>query len=169
MIFLYIAIVLLLIAAVTYLDYRKDRDQPLTVYVHSCIDGDTLRTNDGRHIRLRGIDAPELAQAPFGQIATTALETLLPTGTRIELLDPGYDRHQRQLAWVRLPDKSDVSERMAASGFALAWHEPGHKARRVRRAADNARRHGAGLWGLGGFRVAPAAFRAARNTLRQGR
>jgi endonuclease YncB( thermonuclease family) len=46
-------------------------------------DGDTLRVEDGGKkitIRVACIDAPEMAQAPYGQKAREALQALLPIG-----------------------------------------------------------------------------------------
>lgn len=64
------------------------------------IDGDTLRLNDGRDVRLIGIDTPELgreggADMPFAPEARSALAELVEaSGGRI-LLRPGIDRSDR--------------------------------------------------------------------------
>mgnify|MGYP001807244213 CR=1 FL=1 len=51
-------------------------------------DGDTLRVLDrGQRltIRVACIDAPEMAQAPYGQPAREALQALLPVGSTVTL------------------------------------------------------------------------------------
>ena len=51
-------------------------------------DGDTLRVEDGGKkftIRVACIDAPEMAQAPYGQQAREALQALLPVGSTVTL------------------------------------------------------------------------------------
>jgi endonuclease YncB( thermonuclease family) len=51
-------------------------------------DGDTLRVMDGGRnvtIRVACIDAPETAQAPYGQRARQALQEMLPVGSTVTL------------------------------------------------------------------------------------
>ncbi len=67
-------------------------------------DGDTLRTSDGRKVRLVQIDAPELHGDCYGKAALVALQKLVPAGTHITLArDPALDavdRYGRQLRYV---------------------------------------------------------------------
>lgn len=49
--------------------------------VSRVIDGDTLDCADGRRIRLLLIDAPEMDQGPFGEVAKVFLSGLVPAGT----------------------------------------------------------------------------------------
>ncbi|MCP9824903.1 thermonuclease family protein [Synechococcus sp. EJ6-Ellesmere] len=66
-------------------------------------DGDTIRVlEDGKRItvRLACIDAPELAQSPFGQQTRQNLQTRLPIGTPVTLAVKGIDRYGRPVAEV---------------------------------------------------------------------
>jgi endonuclease YncB( thermonuclease family) len=67
-------------------------------------DGDTLRTTDGRRIRLVQIDAPELHGDCYGKAALAALRRLAPAGVHVMLVaDPALDavdRYGRRLRYV---------------------------------------------------------------------
>ena len=63
--------------------------------------GDTLRVDDGGRkitIRVACIDAPEMAQAPYGQQARDALQQLLPVGSTVTLKTQTKDRFGRTVA-----------------------------------------------------------------------
>lgn len=77
--------------------------QMRTAKVLSIGDGDTIRVRQaGRTITLRlaCIDAPELAQAPYGQKAREYLQTRLPIGTPVAFTIKGTDRFGRTVAEV---------------------------------------------------------------------
>ncbi len=130
------------------------------------IDGDSLACTDGREVRILLIDAPELAQAPWGDRARLALVDLAGPGTRLEAeydverLDD-FDRH---LLYLYLADGTMVNEEMAARGFALAlvFRPNGRYEARIRAAVEAARAEGRGLWADGGFACQPRDFRAGR-------
>jgi endonuclease YncB( thermonuclease family) len=64
------------------------------------IDGDTVVLDDQRHVRLRGIDAPELSQ-PWGREAKRWLE-VLALGREVVLINPkpaAYGRVEASLQW----------------------------------------------------------------------
>jgi micrococcal nuclease len=130
-------------------------------------DGDSLDCEEARRrVRLVGIDAPELAQGSPGKRARRHLFTLAPKGTRLRLeLDrERKDKHGRTLAYAWRADGRLVNEEMVRAGYAVPFTiEPNvrHRAR-LRRAADEAKRAGAGLWASGGFRCAPVDFRHGR-------
>lgn len=117
-------------------------------------------------MRILLIDAPELAQAPWGDRARIALIDLAGPGTR---LDAEYDAErlddfERHLLYLYLPDGTMVNEEMAARGFALALVFPpnGRYEARIRAAVDAARAAGRGLWAAWGFTCEPRDFRAGR-------
>lgn len=64
-------------------------------------DGDTLRVLDrGQRLtfRVACIDAPEMAQAPYGQLARQALQSLLHVGSTVMLKAKTKDRYGRTVA-----------------------------------------------------------------------
>ena len=84
------------------------------------IDGDTI-VIDKVHIRLSGIDAPELDH-PLGQKAKWALHALCK-GQVITARTDGSVSHERAVATCHLPDGRDLSAEMVKAGFALDWSE----------------------------------------------
>ena len=90
-----------------------------TVYCAVVIDGDTKRLEDGRTVRLIGIDAPELSQ-PGGQLSSQYLAHLI-LGKKITL-DTGYedrDKYNRLLRFVYIGNLC-VNEEMIRQGYAEA-------------------------------------------------
>lgn len=82
------------------------------------IDGDTI-VIDGIHIRLFGIDAPELDH-PFGQKAKWAMVNLCK-GQIVTAHFHGGQSHDRYVATCLLPDGRDLSEELVKLGLALDW------------------------------------------------
>lgn len=127
-------------------------------------DGDSFTCADGRQVRLLLIDTPELAQAPWGQMAKRQLESLLRPGltVKLELDRTSVDRYRRTLAYV-WADTVMVNEVMVAKGWAvvLAYENVRHLERlqRAERAARAAKR---GFWQAWAFRCRPVDFRARR-------
>jgi endonuclease YncB( thermonuclease family) len=95
-------------------------------------DGDTLLLNDGRKIRLIGINTPEIAHhkkkgQPYGREATEQLRQLLKTANykvRLEQGEQKHDRYKRALAYVFLADGTDVSQWMLKQGWATLMTFP---------------------------------------------
>jgi len=95
--------------------------------VDRVIDGDSVVVHvgimpgiemHGIHVRLQGINAPELRNAG-GPAARDHLMTLLPIETVITLVSSQEDKYGRLLARIVLPDGSDVSSLMLSSGNAV--------------------------------------------------
>lgn len=82
------------------------------------IDGDTIVINK-THIRLAGIDAPELDQ-PYGQNAKRALMKLCH-GQVVTATPDGSTSHERAVATCHLDDGRDLSAEMVKAGLALDW------------------------------------------------
>ena len=93
--------------------------------ITACHDGDTCSavTADGQrhHVRLHGVDAPELDQ-PFGT-QSRALVTQLVVGRHVDVRPAGHS-HDRLVADLRLRDGRDVGGLLVAAG--AAWVEPGY-------------------------------------------
>lgn len=82
------------------------------------IDGDTIVINK-RHIRLSGIDAPELDH-PYGQNAKRVLMQLCK-GQVVTAITNGSTSHERVVATCHLDDGRDLSAEMVKAGLALDW------------------------------------------------
>lgn len=97
-------------------------------YVH---DGDTIKLNDGRTVRLIGINAPERARRnlpaePFSSQATKWLRALLKKNSKIGLQYEAerFDKYGRTLAHLYLKDMSNVEERLLRAGLATTFIFP---------------------------------------------
>ena len=136
----------------------------ITCVVSKLADGDSFTCAGGRKVRLLLIDAPELAQAPWGQMAKRQLEILARPGStlRLELDRTPADRYGRSLAYA-WADTVMINEAMVARGWAvvLAYENVRHLERlqRAERAAQSAKR---GFWQAWAFRCRPVDFRARR-------
>ena len=86
----------------------------LSVQQVFAIDGDTLRIGTD-HIRLRGIDAPELTE-PGGQAAKQRLEELLRRGP-VRIVPRGQDVHGRTVADVFVNGRN-VADVLTQEGYA---------------------------------------------------
>ena len=117
-------------------------------------DGDTVRLADGRHVRLIGINTPELGKdgAPDQPLAATARERLQAlVGDRPVQVEYGTeerDHYGRWLAHLRLPDGRSVEEQLLREGLAFAIAVPPNLERLARHQAAEAeaRRAGRGVW-----------------------
>jgi micrococcal nuclease len=130
------------------------------------IDGDTLVCADAGRVRLLLIDAPELDQGPFGEVARVALEGLLPVGGRVDLVTDvdTHDQYDRILAYLVLPDGRMVNEVLLDIGVAVVSVYPPNVKHvdRFRTVVEGARAARRGLWALGAFECLPADHRAER-------
>ncbi|MCW8956201.1 MAG: thermonuclease family protein, partial [Gammaproteobacteria bacterium] len=98
-------------------------------YVH---DGDTVRLQDGRKLRLIGINSPELArdkrpEQPFAQQARLKLMALLRKSNNRVMLETGpepKDKYQRTLAHIYLPNGTNIQQTLLAAGMATAITTP---------------------------------------------
>lgn len=117
------------------------------------VDGDTLRLDDGRSVRLLQIDAPEARTDCWGREATRALIAATPRGTRVGLVeDPDLDAvddYGRLLRYVIVGGRN-VNVDLVADGHAAPYFfrgERGAHARALLDAAEDARAGRRGLWG----------------------
>jgi micrococcal nuclease len=129
------------------------------------VDGDTLDCTDGRTVRLLLVDAPEMDQAPFGDVAALFLRERAPGGTvlQVETDVELADRYGRVLAYLRTPDGRLLNEEIVRAGMGVVTVYPPN-VRHVdglRAAAEEARQLSRGLWAVNAFACAPADFRAA--------
>lgn len=131
---------LLLVAAIVR---KRLGSAPLTLTGQAyVVDGDSLRLA-GSAVRLRGIDAPELAQRcgsrlwPCGEVARAHLRELIE-GHAVICRERGRDRYRRVLAECEAGGRS-LNAAMVRDGHAV-----GYRAYRAEEA--DARDAGRGLW-----------------------
>ncbi|MEJ7595748.1 MAG: thermonuclease family protein [Planctomycetaceae bacterium] len=123
--------------------------------VQHVIDGDTFVLDDGRHVRMLGIDAPEAGfgnkpREDFSAEATDWLRERIE-GREVELrIDyPKTDRYGRTLAWVFEADGTLVNQRMLSAGrvkLLAAFGLPVDLEPTLRQAESEARIRRIGLW-----------------------
>jgi micrococcal nuclease len=135
------------------------------VTVTRVVDGDTVWLADGRHVRLLGINASELAhdgrpEEPLARKAQVALRKLI-AGRPVHLIvgRQPHDHYGRLLARVQLADGREAGVELLRAGLAVAVALPPNLAGlAVRRAAeDEARAHHRGIWGNAYFRPRAAS------------
>lgn len=149
--------------------------QGALVLVAKVIDGDTLILETGAHVRLQGIDAPELGHGRepdqyYGREATRRLQSLAE-GKRVRVVESasGKDHYGRVLGLVYLADGVSLNELLVREGLAFVYtHEdldPGEVTRLVvaQREAMDA---GVGFWPVVLRREGAAPCLGNRHTLR---
>lgn len=131
--------------------------------VHSVYDGDTMTVDIGAdrlHLRLLGIDAPELTRdgspSDCGALAARdRLRQLAPEGSRVligyDLHADRTDRYQRHLVYVEQDQtRLDLAGELVAEGLAEAWYPRGEpepeRYAGYSVATDYARSRGLGSW-----------------------
>ncbi|WP_409524943.1 thermonuclease family protein [Nitrincola sp. MINF-07-Sa-05] len=98
-----------------------------SVRVSYVYDADTVRLDNGERVRVLGIDAPELARddqpdEPFSVEGRDFLRELLAEHDNRVLLHYGSDTHDqygRRLAWLFLPDGSNVQRLLLEQGLVM--------------------------------------------------
>lgn len=123
--------------------------------VRHVIDGDTFVLDDGTHVRMLGIDAPEAgfgdkSPEPFSAEATDWLRVRIE-GREVALrIDyPKTDRYGRTLAWVFEPDGTLVNQQMLLEGrvkLLAAFGLPADLEPKLRQAESEARIRKIGVW-----------------------
>jgi micrococcal nuclease len=131
--------------------------------VVTVIDGDTLRLEDGREVRLVGIQAPKLPLGrpdfpawPLAEEAKAALEHLTQ-GETLKLFAGGatIDRHGRTLAQLERDDGLWIQAALIQAGMARAYSFPDNRALAAELLAyeRDAREAGRGIWADPFYRV----------------
>lgn len=94
------------------------------------IDGDTLELDDGRRVRLLGIDTPEIGRRgepsePFAQAARKRLEALASEpGLRLHVGEDPRDRYGRTLAHLFVADGGNIEALLLEEGLGFALVVP---------------------------------------------
>lgn len=131
-----------------------------TVVAH-VTDGDTVRLQDGRRVRLIGINTPELGQhghsdEPLARTARNTLQQLIESGNRSVLLQYGSERkdhYGRLLADVFLENGTNVAVTLLDQGLATTLVVPPNTRNQdCYQTRENRARHARrGLWKLAGY------------------
>lgn len=134
---------------------------------------DVLRVNDGdsisvrlagkkEKIRLIGIDAPEIRQRPWGQMAKKHLMALIGrSSVKIETDIVKRDRYGRLLAYVWTADGRFVNLEMLRDGYAVIYTFPPNVNHldELRAAQAEAKGKKTGIWGPDGLKKMPRHYR----------
>lgn len=127
-----------------------DATAAVVEYVH---DGDTIFLEDGRKVRLLGVNTPEIGEnlECYGPEATDLLRSLLPEGSPVWVqqdLEP-LDQYGRSLLFVYTESGTNVNLELLRQGAAeVEMYKPNVLLRdEVYAAQDAARNANLGLWG----------------------
>ena len=134
------------------------------IYTH---DGDTVtcwRMVNGvaveARIRLAFIDAPELAQSPYGIHARAYFRSLLYVNEPVEARIYGTDAYNRLIAEIiRLRDYGNCGLRIVLAGYAACFRCPADRSEYAS-AEGIARYKKAGIWRQPGLQQTPWLYRA---------
>ncbi|MGQ9574289.1 MAG: thermonuclease family protein [Thermoguttaceae bacterium] len=128
-----------------------------TYQLDHVVDGDTLQLANGARVRLIGADAPETLMPdhpvePWGPQATQFTEQFVAGGlVRLEFDRQRKDRYDRFLAYVWVGGRM-LNEELIRAGLAqaaLGFRYSESMKRRFRRAEQEARAAGRGIWAPG--------------------
>ena len=130
-------------------------------------DGDTIRVlhvGKALTVRLACIDAPESAQAPYGQQARTYLQQRLPIGREVSLDIKTSDRYGRSVAEVI--SEININLALVEDGKAFAYRQylGGCDAKAYLEAEERASRARLGVWQVKGGITRPWDFRRGRRS-----
>jgi endonuclease YncB( thermonuclease family) len=130
-------------------------------------DGDTIRVRmNGKPItvRLACIDAPEMAQQPYGQNARQYLQQRLPVGSAVRLDEKTTDRYGRLVAEVFNGISINLALVEDGQAFVYRRYLSGCVAKEYLDAEFRASRRRYGVWRVVGGIARPWDFRKGRST-----
>lgn len=115
-------------------------------------------------VRLIGIDAPELAQEPWGRRAKNHLRKILRESdwqVKVELDVQNRDRYGRVLAYLWTKQGEMINYRMVRDGYAMVYTVPPNVkyAEKLLEAQRLAREENRGIWGKDGLTETPQDWR----------
>lgn len=146
-----------------------DRSLTSLMRVERVFDGDTISIIVGgraEKLRLIGIDAPEIAQRPWGKKAKQHLEALIAGSSwrvSVERDVVERDKYDRLLVYIRTSEGKLINEMMVRDGYAVLYTFPPNV--KYVDLFTAAQREGLekklGIWGSNGLRQEPSEFRKA--------
>jgi endonuclease YncB( thermonuclease family) len=141
------------LAAVAAIQILQPATRSEPVLVTTVFDGDTVDIRGVGHVRLLGIDAPEIGHgfdtaAPYGRAARERLADLvLHRWVRLEYEGPRDDMYGRRLAYVLLEDGTVINAVMLREGLArISARVPLSRLDELRRAEADAMAFHRGMW-----------------------
>lgn len=162
---MWIALALVLLVGTMLWSHYRSKPDPSqwdgeSATIDRVVDGDTIVITapgmEHEHLRLRGIDAPEIVHpglatdAYFGRDAKDYLSRLLPPNTKVTLKFDGTekrDRYQRLLGYVYLADADCVNVKIVRDGYAYVDRRFKTMLQAtLDQSETQARARGAGLW-----------------------
>jgi endonuclease YncB( thermonuclease family) len=132
-------------------------------------DGDTIRVQQGQQritVRLACIDAPEMAQTPYGAQARSYLQTRLRVGSTVTLQPQTVDRFGRTVAEVIGEINRGLAMVEDGQAFVYRKYLGQCDAREYLDAEFRASRHRYGVWQVPGGITRPWDFRRGRTSAR---
>jgi len=138
------------------------------VNVLSVGDGDTITVSEGGRrvtVRLACIDAPETAQSPFGGMARSALQSLVPVGTSVTIQGRKKDRYGRTVSEV-YRGNTNVNLELVRRGQAFAYRQylQGCDREAYLKAERRAEASRTGVWSVPGGVIRPWVWRKRRTS-----
>lgn len=147
--------------AETYLKVTEVNDGDTVTVVTKSFFGIIIKTE---RVRLIGIDAPELAQEPWGRRAKNHLRKILRESdwqVKVELDVQSRDRYGRVLAYLWTKGGEMINYKMVRDGYAMVYTVPPNVkyAEKLLEAQRLAREEGRGIWGKDGLTETPKEWR----------
>ncbi len=119
-------------------------------YVTNVIDGDTIVTSDGMHIRYIGLNTPEKGQKYYQEALEFNRKLVQGKAIHLEFDEEQTDAFGRSLAYVYVQQESPVfvNEAILKTGFAMEFYRsPNGKYRKIlKRAEEEAKKQGLHLF-----------------------
>jgi micrococcal nuclease len=139
-------------ATIGVANYLDRASETTSVSVANVVDGDTVHLASGTKVRLLCIDAPELAQSPFGEKSRRHLQQLLDKSKTISLSDYGSDRYGRTLGILKSGDRN-LNVAMVRDGYAFVYPQQDDCpiSNRISEAASEAQSKSWGVWDASGI------------------
>lgn len=142
---------------------NNPNNQALSQGRHTCqllkvVDGDSINVSCNQQhysIRLADIDAPELAQTPWGERSKAYLAKLLPNSVALDIGEK--DRYQRYLATVFVDD-NDVAIDLLSNGYAVIYSQY-NPPKPYKTAMQSAKSQQLGVWASEGLQQNPQLYR----------
>lgn len=148
-----------LLADLGWLDWRGSQLPDQICSVVSIHDGDTLRLvcdSERLQVRLYCIDAPEMAQVPWGRESRDHLRAITPGQIQVRIHDT--DRYGRTVAEILTPEGINLNQRMVREGQAAVYRryctDPDYPPLEA-----EARSRGVGIWSSEGTHQEPWNYR----------
>ena len=128
-------------------------------------DGDTIVLENGKHVRLLGLNTPEIGgyqndEEPGGMAAKKWLQALLQKNkVLLEFDHVRQDKYKRLLAHVFLPNGKHINLAILENGLAAVSIIPpnGRYTDQLVQAQQNAERQKLGIWSMPEYQVKPIA------------